>query len=333
MNNIQNNFMLMYRNLKKVGGLEIATKMYINETIWPQPSYKSTIIRVLNADIEQIAFAQNIEAAEKINGFVAEKTHNMITEVIDADSIDSGTTMILVNCIYFKGEWLYTFNKSLTFTGNFFVDNTNTVPVDFMTIKSKFSYGYISEFESMVVSLPYKNSDMTMLLVLPRNKTGLPYVISKMSDFDWSTVDKNMRVVNVNVTMPKFNITFDSHIDSILKNMGMKEIFDPKKACLDRILSSQVKSTNIYVDTVIHKAVIRVDEEGTVAAAVTVIMTRSMEPTLVFNRPFLFMLRAGPTILFIGQFTGDQPPTFNDPDDWVTSPIPNVGIQSILKKN
>ena len=62
-------------------------------------------------------------------------------------------------------------------------------------------------------------------------------------------------------------------------------------------------------------------------------MTRSIEPTLLFNRPFLFMLRAGPNILFIGQFTGDQQPTFNDPEDWVTKPIPDVGIQNMLKKN
>lgn len=203
----------------------LATKLFINETSVPQPSYKTTIIRVLNADIEQIAFAQNIEAAEIINGFVAEKTHNMIKEVIDADGLDAGTTMVLVNCIYFKGEWLYTFNKSRTFTGNFFVDDTNTVPVDYMTIKTKFLNGYINELESVVVSLPYKNSDMTMLLILPRNKTGLPYVVSKLSDFDWSTIDQRMRLTNVNVTMPKFNITFDMHIDAILKNVSIKDDF------------------------------------------------------------------------------------------------------------
>ncbi|XP_070507847.1 uncharacterized protein [Chironomus tepperi] len=330
MNTIQNNFMLMYRNLKKVGGLEIATKIFVNKTLLPQPSYKTTIIRVLNADIEQVNFAQNIEAAERINGYVAEKTQNMITEVIDADGIDAGTTMILVNCIYFKGEWLYTFNKSRTFTSGFFIDETNKVPVDFMTIKTKFSFGYIQELNSLAVSLPYKNSDMTMLLILPKNKTSLPYVISKVSNYDWSTIDQEMRMSSVNVTMPKFNITFDSHIDGILKKMGMNDIFDSKKSCLDRILSSPMKGTNLYVDTVIHKAIIKVDEEGTVAAAVTVILSRSVEPTLLFNYPFLFMLRAGPTILFIGQFTGNRPPSFSDPDDWKKYPISDGDIQKLF---
>lgn len=113
----------------------------------------------------------------------------------------------------------------------------------------------------------------------------------------------------------------------------MRDIFDQKRSCLDRILATFVKSTNLYVDTVIHKAVIQVDEEGTVAAAVTVIITRSMEPILFFDRPFLFMLRAGPTILFMGQFTGERPAAFSDPEDWGTTPLTGAGIQNLLKKN
>lgn len=194
--------------------------MFVNVTFSPQPSYATTISRVLNAEIERISFAQNIEAAERINSYVAEKTHNMITEVIEPNSLNEGITMVLVNVIYFKGDWLYSFNKSRTFTDSFFIDDKSTVPVDFMTIKTRFLNGYIPEFQSFAVSLPYKNSDMTMLLVLPRNKTGLPYVVSKMSDFDWTTIDQKMMMSSVNVTMPKFNITFDSHIDGILKNVS-----------------------------------------------------------------------------------------------------------------
>jgi len=189
-------------------------------TFSPQPSYKTTISRVLNAEIERISFAQNVEAAERINSYVAEKTHNMITEVIEPNSLNAEITMVLVNVIYFKGDWLYSFNKSLTFTNSFFIDDKSTVPVEFMTIKTRFLNGFIPEFQSFVVSLPYKNSDMTMLLVLPRNKTGLPHVVSKMSDFDWTTIDQRMMMSSVNVTMPKFNITFDSHIDGILKNVS-----------------------------------------------------------------------------------------------------------------
>jgi serpin B len=115
--------------------------------------------------------------------------------------------------------------------------------------------------------------------------------------------------------------------------MGMRDIFDAKKACLDRILAQVGRSHHILVDTVIHKAIIRVDEEGTVAAAVTVVMTRAIEPTLKFDRPFLFMLRAGPSILFMGQFTGDRAPTFNDPNDWNVKPVQAAGIQNLMKKN
>lgn len=194
--------------------------MFVNMTFLPQPSYATTISRVLNAEIERISFVQNVEAAERINSYVAEKTHNLITEVIEPNSLNEGITMVLVNVIYFKGEWLYTFNKSRTFTGSFNVDDKSTVPVDYMTIKTRFLNGYIPELQSFVVSLPYKNSDMTMLLVLPRNKTGLPHVVNKMSDFDWSAIDQKMMMGNINVTMPKFNITFESHIDGILRNVS-----------------------------------------------------------------------------------------------------------------
>ena len=194
--------------------------MYVNETLLPQPGYKATIIRVLNADIESIPFTQNVDAAEKINNFISEKTHKMINDVVDADSIDSGTTMILVNCIYFKGEWLYTFNKSKTFSGNFFIDDTNTVPVDFMTIKTALFYGNIPELDAVAVSLPYKKSNMTMLLILPGKSIDLSNVIENMSKVDWSTIDKKLIKREINVTMPKFNITFQSRMDGVLKNVS-----------------------------------------------------------------------------------------------------------------
>ncbi|CAG9810356.1 unnamed protein product [Chironomus riparius] len=279
MNMIQNNFMLLSRNLKNVKGLEIGTIMYVNESLTPQHNYKLTIQRVLNAEIESIAFAQNVQAAQRINSYVAQKTHNMIMEVIDQNAINSGITMILLNCIYFKGTWQYKFLKKNTFTGKFFLDETNTVPAQFMTQKTYFSFGYIEELNyASVLSLPYKNSDMTMLFVLPRKKDGLPSLISNMSMVDWSSIDKIMGEIEVKVTIPKFNISFEQDVDGTLKNVS--------------------------------------------------VASREME--FIADHPFIFMLRAKSSILFIGQYTGDNSKPFVETAPFETTYIPDLNVSNML---
>lgn len=182
-----------------------------------------SIVRVLNAEIESISFLQNVQAAQRINSFVAQKTHNMINEVITPDLISASTTMILLNCIYFKGTWQYMFQKKNTHAGKFFIDETNTVPVQYMTQKAHFMYGFVEELNfASILSLPYKNSDMTMLFVLPRKKTGLPDIVNNMSNFDWSTIDQQMGSVEVKVTIPKFNISFEEEINNVLKNVSSR---------------------------------------------------------------------------------------------------------------
>lgn len=186
-----------------------------------QTGFKSIITRVLNAQVEPINFADNINAAKNINNFVANSTNNMIPQVIDPNSLYPRTNMILVNCIYFKGIWETQFPKNQTYRGSFFIDNKNTIQVDYMNVKAKFKVGYFDDFDGFqTLSLPYKNSGMTMLLVLPQNITGLPNLISKMSSFDWTKIEDMMYSMTVNVIMPKFNITFDSKIQNNLKKVS-----------------------------------------------------------------------------------------------------------------
>lgn len=200
------------------------TKLFVNESLSVQSSFKSTITRVLNAQIESIRFSDPIQAAKTINTFVANSTHNMITEVIDPNGLSSHVNMIIANCIYFKGIWKNTFSKNRTFKDQFFIDNKNTVRVEYMTVKATFKYRYFSDLgEFTAVSLPYDNSGMTMLLILPKNKTGLSNLISKMSNFDWTKIEDSMYETSVNVTIPKFNVTFDSNIEQNLKKVSRHE--------------------------------------------------------------------------------------------------------------
>lgn len=149
----------------------------------------------------------------------------MISSVVDANSLNEGTNMILVNCIYFKGTWQLTFPKNATRQGNFFLDNTTSVKVDFMNLKNRFRFGIFRELNfASVVSLPYRDSGMSMMLVLPENKTGLPDLLSVMHKVDWSTVDEQLGMETVNVTIPKFNASFDELLNEHLKDVRM-EIF------------------------------------------------------------------------------------------------------------
>lgn len=173
-----------------------------------------------------------------------------------------------------------------------------------------FPFATINTLDASIVELPYgKENRLCMLLMLPQRNSTLANVFENLRDFDIAKIDRelhkfdntdDMDETEVELTLPKFNIDSDLELRTVLEHLGITDVFDPTKANLSK-LSKQAT----YVSRVFHKAVIEVNEIGTVAAAVSAgtVSFKQTPVEFVFNRPFGFLItdKATNTLLFAGQ--------------------------------
>ncbi|KAM0013381.1 putative Serpin family protein [Helianthus debilis subsp. tardiflorus] len=287
--------------------LSSVNAVWVGENFSLKPCFKQVVDTVYRAACKQVDFHKAEEVADDVNSWAKEQTHDLIKEVITDKQVSDDTVLILTNAIYFKGTWSQQFNKSLTKERDFHLLNGNKVKVPFMTSsKNQFVHEY-DDFK--VLGLPYSQGQdkrkFTMYFYLSDAKDGLPTLIKKIGStpnfFDHHIPREKVRVGEFFI--PKFKIEFGFEASDMLKKLGLK---------LSRI-TEIVDSPNLYVSSVIHKSVVEVNEEGTEAAAVTVVTFGIGCPRreimikdwvdFVADHPFLFVIREDVTgvVLFMGQ--------------------------------
>lgn len=232
----------------------VANKMYVMENYSIKPSFNAIATKSFNSDAQTVNFADNEVAAGKINKWVEDNTNNKIKDLIKADTLDADTRLVLVNAIYFKGFWTYAFNPKDTFKGPFYLDNEKEVTTDFMKIKKYFNYGILQDLDATAIELPYKDSDISMLIILPNSRTGLAGLEKKLATIDLNEVSKSLYNQEVSVELPKFKIEFDIELNEPLSKMGMDLMFS-NGAQFDQLLDS---TEPLKVSKVVHKAFIEV---------------------------------------------------------------------------
>lgn len=249
---------------------------------------------------------QNEVALSTINGDVSTATKGLIPNLLD--SIDPATRVVLVNAIHFKGLWASQFKKELTTEGaDFTKSNGEVVRAALMFKKAKFPFYYDEESKAKFVRLDYQpeGGNIAMVLVLPDHGVSLESYIrdSLKSATLQEKLNRLRKGDDVRLTLPRFKLESTHHLSGPLQSLGVRSVFGPQAD-----LSKLSFSKQLYVDQVIQKAVIEVNEEGTEAAAATAIMMRCMmltpEEEFTADRPFLYMLVAkhasAHQILFVG---------------------------------
>jgi len=251
-------------------------------------------------------------SAETINKWVAEKTNNKVPEIVPASAIGSRTRLILVNAIYFKGDWKEKFDAKSTRDADFDVSPTEKVKVKMMHLSDeKFYYGKNDELKCQAVELPYAGGTLNMFIILPDHKaTSLTEVEKKLTFDDLSGIRQKFKMIHqeVNLFLPKFKLDEKLSLAEALSGMGMKDLFMEGLADLSGVDGSK----ELYVSQVLHRAVVDVNEEGTEAAAATAILTAECYVEKVIfraDRPFLFFIqdKATKSILFLGRLVKPPP--------------------------
>ena len=287
-------------------------QLNIANSIWGQSGYDfkenylDTLARHFGAGMYTVDYQQDPESARNaINDWIEQETEDKIQDLIPPGAINPLTRLVLANAIYFNGAWLYPFNETGTEEALFTTLDGSEITVDMMKLSGE-RLSYAQGENVQAVSLPYLSPDFAMTILVP-DSGSFSSIEDALSIDSLTDLMESMRMMPVNLQMPKFDFESTVNAKDPLKSLGMAEAFDPDLADFSGITEAE----KLFITDVLHKATITVDEEGTEAAAATAVIVgiESAMPdepiSLVIDRPFLFMIRHQPTgtILFMGRVT------------------------------
>ena len=295
-----------YRNLIDLfAGLDPAVKMDIANSIWYRQdftvlqSFIQTNQQYFDAEVKGLDF-DDPTAKDIINQWVKDATQGKIDEIVDEISFDH--VMFLINAIYFQGFWTHAFDPKLTIAGTFYRTNGSTVPADMM-FHEDMPFFYYDAGDVEIAEFPYGNGLYSMVVLLPTPNSSIDDLIGNLTLQKWdnwlSQVDSNH---NLQIYMPKYEMEYEIELKDVLSILGMDVAFSDFAD-----FSGINDQLRLKIDKVKHKTYVKVDEEGTEAAAVTSvgIVVTSLPPALNINRPFVVGLRERETgsIIFLGKIT------------------------------
>ncbi|KAL4435122.1 hypothetical protein ABPG74_003615 [Tetrahymena malaccensis] len=267
--------------------------------------YQQIVSQYLGSAIEKVNFVQYFEQVRnEINEWVQLVTQQKIKDLLPPGSLNQSTAMVLVNAIYFKGEWQKQFDKKKTQKLDFFLEYANAgskIKADIMVAEDYFDYYEDGNFQ--YVQIPYKGGEYSMEILLPR--TSIQQFEEMVSDQTFLKARVNKLNKKLKLYLPKFKIQPESVIDlqQILKELGIINAFSNNADFSFMDPSKKINLSNVY-----HKSMIEVNEEGAEAAAATAaVMQLSIkkDPQVLCNKPFIYSITHIPsqTILFLGKVT------------------------------
>lgn len=279
--------------------LTVANALWAGKGTPFNPQFQAEAQRFFGAQVQTLDMASP-SAADTINGWVSEKTHGKIEELVSPADIASSPA-VLTNAVYFHGQWSKAFEKSDTKDGPFTLASGAKKTLPLMSQEARFSYTETKQFQA--VSLPYGQGRMSLYVLLPKRGVQAADVVSGLDPASWNNALGKMKSAQVALTLPRFRANFQATLNAPLTALGMGSAFGGDADFTPMGLHGG------FLGAVIHKAILEVDEEGTVAAAATgvVMVTSSIrlpEKSIVMrvDHPFVCLLRdnATGTLLFAG---------------------------------
>jgi serpin B len=298
---MRNGYASAYNTINKKNknySLSTANALWAERTYAFSQDYFSNVEKYYGGRVTNMDFLTNSEQSRQtINYWVEEQTNNKIKNLLPVGSIDSSTSLVLTNAIYFKGSWKTEFKEENTRQEDF-TSEQGTVKADMMHQKNDFNYAQLSGLK--LLEMDY-TQDLSMLIILPDK--GLDTI--DLTENHLNSWKSNMQQKEVEVYIPKFKFETQYDIGQNLADMGMPTAFAAGQADF----SGMTGSNDLYISKVVHKAFVEVNEQGTEAAAATgvVIGVTSAGPdeTAVFraDHPFIFIIQEKDTgnILFLGR--------------------------------
>lgn len=283
--------------------LSIANSIWINKNVPVKEKFIADNQKYHNAEVVNAPFDNSTLSA--INNWCKEKTNGKITSILD--KLDNQTKMILLNAIYLRGRWRNEFYKESTHDAPFTKADGTTTNVKMMS--QTLTTAYNRDDKVSIISLPFNNSRVAMQFVLPHKGTSIDEAARHLAH-NYDTLCEGMSYrQRIALSLPRFKCEYNIGLKSALKAMGMSDAFGHKANF------EGISDEPLYIDEIMQKTYLKINEEGAEAAAVTAIMVgaMAMRPTsdpieLKFDRPFIYLIvdKSTDNILFIGKSDNPQ---------------------------
>ncbi|MGH2607265.1 MAG: serpin family protein, partial [Anaerolineales bacterium] len=283
--------------------LSIANSLWGQRTFPFRPEFLDLLAENYGAGMRLVDFAADPEAARlAINQWVSDETREKIQDIVPSGAIDTLTRLVLANAIYFKAAWLHPFEGDATTTEPFHRLDGSSVNVSMMHQDE--AYGYAVREGYRALELPYQTGDMSMVIILP-DEGQFKTVEEALSPERIQEIVGDLTYGPVTLSFPRFTYESVFRLNETLQDLSMSDAFDPDRADF----SGMDGSRDLSIGSVLHKAFVSVDENGTEAAAATAVIMHlasafADEPiTFTVDRPFIYLIRDGQTgsVLFVGR--------------------------------
>jgi serpin B len=272
--------------------IELANSIWARQGFPVLPDFTERVGAAFSAEAEEVDFTDPA-TLPRINRWASDATHGLIEEIFDELPFD--VAMVLLNAIYFKADWTDQFDRSRTERAPFRRPDGSTVTVDLMYREGAAGVGY--DGGATLVELPYGGEAFSMVVALPEQGSSPEALLENLDADTWDAWTESMWESRAFVRLPRFELEWGKELNDALQALGMIDAFGPAD------FSRLTPGGGVWLDVVKQKAFVRVDEEGTEAAAVTGgVLVDSAPPEIRFDRPFLFAIRERltGTILFVG---------------------------------
>lgn len=297
-----------YLNYHEKYDISTANALWVKENLPLLEEYLNVIQTYYGGTVNVTDFSNPDQAAEIINQWVEDNTNGLIKDLIQSSMIDPiYTALILTNAIYFKGLWDVQFDPENTTDRGFKVSQDTFVDIPTMQlIETKDIFNYTETDELQILELPYSGDELSMIIFLPKDNIDLSDVINSIDNDQLTNWKDSMTENELDIYLPKFKFETSYGLNDYLKELGMQEAFASSAD-----FSGITGGKDLFISSVVHKAFIEINEEGTEAAAATaVIMSYTSVngggPTRIIfdaDHPFLFLIqhKETDTILFMGK--------------------------------
>jgi serine protease inhibitor len=245
---------------------EIANAVWVQKDYPLNPDFRTVCQSFYGARAANLDFVGDPKgAALKINSWVDKYTHHRIPVLIK--EVDSNTRLMLTDAVHFKGGWTSKFRKSETQPRPFHLLSGESR--DTAMMEETMDFRYLENKDFQAIRLPYGNGRYAMYVFLPRKTAGLPDFLNSLDQKHWKQWTRQFAPRATKIVLPKFETTYRGQLNDALNEMGMKLAFDGSRADFSRIPLKPTPGNALYISKVEHKTWVKVDEEGTEAAAAT----------------------------------------------------------------
>lgn len=276
----------------------IAYSVWAEEDFPVKKQFTDKLTNYYQAETRTFSKSSTGTTVKEVNGWIEDKTNGLIREMLKG--LEPNTVMMLINAVYFKGQWNSRFDKSKTVTEAFHISGSQSADVPMMKQTNKFK---VFENEELILAeLPYGQGNYVMDVIIPANGEGINNIIRTLTQESFNEITGKMTQREVSLSFPRFKYGYREELKEILADMGMGVAFT------ELADFRGISEIGILISMVLHQAFIETNEEGTEAAAATIIgfETTSIptQPlTLRLDRPFFYVIRETTTnsIIFMGR--------------------------------